>query len=79
MCEPQTFKLNATEYAALQAKAEASGLMILGDSGTTSAHGCEVSWNYDVAEGELTAQCLSKPFFVSCETINQKLRELIEG
>ncbi len=52
------------QYAALIAKAKASGVDLIGNSGTASRYGVEIAWNYAPESQQLTLQCLKTPFFV---------------
>jgi hypothetical protein len=53
------------------------GINVRGNSGTASAHGFTVHWNYNPANGSLQVQCTAKPFFVSCGTVNSHLNDAV--
>lgn len=40
---------------------------------------CIFDWNYDAPSQTLHVTCQKKPFFIDCETIEQKIRELVNG
>ncbi len=65
------------QYAALVAKAKASGVDLIGNSGTASRYGVEISWNYAPESQQLTLQCLKTPFFVKASDVNTKLQTLV--
>jgi len=76
---PQVFRnVNPEKYAILTAKASAAGIKMSGNSGTASQFGVEVSWSYSPQACELTVQCLDTPFFVSPDTVNAKIKSLVE-
>jgi hypothetical protein len=69
--------ITPAQYAALVAKAKASGVDLIGNSGIASRYGVEISWNYEPESQQLTLQCLKTPFFVKASDINQKLQTLV--
>ena len=76
--EPQIFKgVSPEQFARLSVKAQAAGIGLSGNSGTTSKFGVEVEWNYAPETRELTLQCLSAPFFVTPEDVDSNIRELV--
>ena len=76
---PQVFSnITPDKYAILTQKASAAGINMGGNSGTASQFGVEVSWSYSPEACELTIQCLNTPFFVSPETVNAKIKALVE-
>lgn len=77
-CPEMTFEgLSAEKYASLLDAAQAQGLQLTGDAGSTSYQGMDFTWNYDQASGTLTIHCTEKPFFVPCNMIEQKIRALL--
>ncbi len=66
------------QYANLTAKARAAGFDLSGNSGTASTFGVEVAWNYDSSAQQLTLQCLSTPFFLKPEDVNEKIQALVK-
>lgn len=84
MCDPVCFPNVTPElFAAIAGNIERHvGTSIAGDtSGRLHHSGCAFDWRYDPHGGQLLIQCVSKPFFVSCDTVNDKLNELfrLEG
>lgn len=77
--EPQVF-LNVTpqRYAALVAKAGAAGIALSGNAGTASQFGVDVAWDYAPEAERLTIQCLKAPFFMSAETIDARIKTMVE-
>lgn len=65
------------QYAALIAKARASGVDLIGNSGTASRYGVEIAWNYAPESQQLTLQCLKTPFFVKASDVHAKLESLV--
>ena len=80
MCDPLTFdNITPEKFAALQRKAETdSGIRVEADSGSASAEGITVRWDYDRAAGKLTMQCTDKPMFIPCGLVNTKIEGLVE-
>lgn len=76
-CPVKTWPLQREEFDALVAKAAKDHLVLTGDHGTTSLHGCTFDWSYE--NGSLSITCTGKPFFVSCETIYEKLDALLSS
>jgi hypothetical protein len=75
----QTFSgITPAQFSALQQKAAANGIDLSSNSGATSKFGVEVAWNYAPGTGELSIQCLSAPFFMSAETVNAKIKTLVQ-
>ena len=76
--EPQVFMgVSSEQFARLSVKAQAAGIGLNGNSGTTSKFGVEVEWNYSPETQELTIECLNAPFFVKPEDVDAKIRELV--
>ena len=69
--------ITSAQYAALVAKAKASGVDLIGNSGTASRYGVEISWNYAPESQQLTLHCLKTPFFVKASDVNIKLENLV--
>jgi hypothetical protein len=47
------------------------------DSGSASAAGFSIGWNY--ANGALNLECLAKPMFIPCDTINAHLTAAVNS
>ena len=65
-------------FYALVSKAKTEGLSLAGDSGVAGLHGCQFEWSYAEETETLMITCTHKPFFVGCDTINEKLDELLK-
>jgi hypothetical protein len=77
---PQVFSgITPEMYGQLLEKARASGIEMIGNSGTASKYGVEMSWNYSPEAQQLTVQCLRTPIFVSAASVYGKLRELVKN
>ncbi len=77
---PQVFKgITPVQYAELVARANAAGLAINGNSGTQSRFGVEITWNYAPESSELTIHCLKKPFFMTADDVDAKIRSLVSS
>lgn len=75
-CPTQTWPLSQDQFNALIQKAALAGLILVGDRGTTSLHGCTFDWAYDGLVLAIT--CTHKPpLFVSCGTIARDLEQLV--
>ena len=44
---PQTFTITPEQYAAMEARVNAAGVPIAGDSGTVHKDGATITWTYD--------------------------------
>ena len=76
---PQVFNgVTPDQYARLVEKAKAAGINLVGNSGTTSQYGVEVSWNYSPETQTLTLQVLKTPFFINADDANARLRKVVE-
>lgn len=76
-CPILTYELTESEFEALVARAKESRLLLNGEtSGTTSLHGCTFAWAYGAEVLSIT--CTAKPFWVSCDTINEALDGLLK-
>ena len=79
-CAKQTFTdLGPDQFAALVAKAAATGLALSGTQGEASKDGFTVTWSYDSGAQVLEIQCVSAPFLVPCSVINGKIHSLVES
>lgn len=70
--------IDPERYKGLIQKANGAGLALTGNSGTASRFGVEVAWDYSPETQRLTIQCLSAPFFMNSDTVNAKIRSLVE-
>lgn len=76
MNPPQIWKITPEQYAAMEAKVNAAGVAISGDSGTASHEGATVRWSYDGAT--LSVTVVSAPMF--CEKIvEKKIADAVNG
>lgn len=69
--------LSTEKYASLLGAAQAQGLQLTGDAGSTTYQGMDFTWEYNAANGTLKIHCTEKPFFVPCNMIEQKIRALL--
>jgi hypothetical protein len=56
-----------------------TGVELSTDSGTASRAGFSFQWNYVPAAQALTIQCLEKPAFFPCESIEGRITAIVEG
>lgn len=63
-------------YGQLLAEASAANAKFEGTK--ASIGGCDFNWNYDAETQILHVTCIRKPFYASCETVESKIRELVE-
>ena len=68
--------LNPEKYAALLTTAQAQGIALSGDAGSTEYQGMRFTWSFDAASETLRLQCTEKPIFVPCHMIEQRIRQL---
>jgi hypothetical protein len=54
------------------------GISIDADSGEMSKMGFTLKWTYDAAAQTLSIQCTSKPFFITCGTVNGRIEGVAE-
>jgi hypothetical protein len=71
--------LTENQFNALMTEAHNQGLAISGYAGSTETHGVEVGWLYDSLKQVLTLNILNTPFFISEETVSNKLDKLVQG
>jgi hypothetical protein len=79
-CATQIFSnVSPTAWGCLKARAGAQGLPLTSDSGTITQSGITIAYAYDGSTQTLQLTCTSKPFIISCGTVNSKIHELIDG
>ena len=66
------------QYECLVRRANDAGLRMNGNSGITSTRGVDVAWDYSPEASRLTVQCLSAPFFIKLESVNDSIRGLVQ-
>lgn len=66
------------QFAHLVQQAQDSGIPISGNSGSADKFGVAVSWTYSPDSQQLTLECLRTPFFISRESIETRLRDLVQ-
>ena len=77
-CPPLLFAdVSREAWEAMKAEAARQGVAITADAGTVSKTGFTLEWSYDAGGRCLTLTCTKAPFFMKCDTINAKIRELI--
>ena len=69
--------ITAAQFQKLIEKANAAGVQITGISGRVDKMGIEIEWNYSEEEQQLKLTCLHTPFFVSSDSVNEKLRDMV--
>jgi hypothetical protein len=65
------------QFSALAAKAQENGIAITDDKGSAKKLGVEVAWDYNDVTLTLSLQVLHTPIFVSAETVEDKLAEMV--
>lgn len=55
------------------------GVAITTDTGSATADGFTIAWNYNPAQKTLSIQCTDSPFWAPCSEINGKINDAIEG
>lgn len=77
-CQFQHFEsISRAQYEALIDKAVAAGFNISGDSGQTLYKGMNISWAYYPDTLKLDIECVDKPWYIRCETVNKKIQSLV--
>lgn len=69
--------ITAAQFKKLIEKANAAGMEISGNSGRVNKMGIEIEWDYSEEEQQLKLTCLHTPFFVSSDSVNEKLRDVV--
>ncbi len=64
--------LSEAEFAGLVGRAKAQGIELSGRAGLIEKMGVKARWAYDGAE--LAVEVLEKPFFLSKEMVEERLR-----
>jgi hypothetical protein len=67
--------VSETQFAELAERAKSQGFELNGRAGVIERMGVKAEWNYDGAN--LTVNVLEKPFFLSKEAVEAKLREAL--
>ena len=79
-CATQTFSnVSPAAWACLKAKAAAQGVPLTSDNGAITQSGITIEYAYHGSTQTLQLTCTSKPFIISCGTVNSKIHELIDG
>lgn len=86
-CDPIRFSLEPNEYLELFAKLKPLGFEHIEKFynayiGAGNYSGVRLEWIYyrdSIQSGELVVQCVKKPFYVTCSTINTRVKEAFEG
>ena len=79
-CATQTFSnVPIAAWDRLKAKAASAGFSISSDSGSHSAGGLTVQWNYNASAETLSITCTDRPWYLTCSMINGKIHELIDN
>jgi hypothetical protein len=64
------------QFEALEMRAREQGIDLTGREGTIEKMGVKARWGFDGAM--LTVEVLEKPFFLSRDAVEEKLRKLLE-
>lgn len=64
--------MSESVFSSVVQRAEAQGIQLTGREGVIEKMGVKAKWAYDGSQ--LTVDVLDKPFFMSKETIEEKLR-----
>ncbi len=79
-CSQQSFNnVSSGAWSCLVSKAAHYGVHISSNSGSASASGFTIAWNYDPGAQTLSIQCTDKPFWAPCGTVNGKIHDVVEG
>jgi len=81
-CKPFTFQnISRLKFKAIRARiyAQSDRTTILGDTGTAEGFGFKANYSYDEKAQAFTVTCTDKPFFVSENTVRDKLQALVDG
>ncbi len=78
-CDPVIFhEITREKWQEIETDLRHNGIIVEHDEGIAHISHTDLSWDYNEEFRTLTVVCKSKPFVVSCETINAKIRELFE-
>lgn len=80
-CSPVSFSgITRDKFNAVMGRihAQAPNVEVAGDQGTASGEGFTVQWSYAEPHQTLVVQCMKKPFFIPEDTVNSKIRDLVE-
>jgi hypothetical protein len=79
-CDPLSYSgVDASKWASLKdAVSRDYGIRIASDRGEASKAGFQLTWAYEPSSQALRIQCLKKPFFVPCATVNTRIKRAAE-
>jgi hypothetical protein len=80
-CQPVNFTgITRDKFNAILGRihAQAPDVTVTGDQGTASGEGFTVRWSYAEPHQTLIVQCMNKPWFVPEDSVNSKIRDLVE-
>jgi hypothetical protein len=79
-CTKQIFQgIPQSRFDHLRRKAWDNGIFINGNAGEISKDGITIGWFFDPLRQVLEVQCIDVPFFVSCNTVNSRISDLVNG
>ena len=79
-CPAQNFtSVTPEQFAALQKKAKASGILMDGNSGIASSFGGSFEWNYDPATLAFTITVIKPPFAMNCDSANSRIGSMVRS
>ena len=79
-CDPQVFTAVTREMLECFSGSveSAFGLALEGDSGSASAMGTTLAWNYESSTQQLTLTCEARPMFLPCKDIYEHLGRMLD-
>ena len=79
-CDPQVFNGVTKEMLECFSGSveSAFGLALSSESGSASAMGTTLAWNYDSAAQQLTLTCEARPMFLPCKDIYEHLGKMLD-
>jgi hypothetical protein len=79
-CPAQNFaNITPDQFAALQKKAKASGILMDSNSGIASSFGGSFEWNYDPATLAFTITIIKPPMMMNCESAIARISAMVRG
>jgi hypothetical protein len=79
-CSADSFNnVSAAAFNCLVKKAAKYGVTIGSDSGSGSASGFTIKWNYNRAASTLSIQCTGKPFWAPCGIVKSQVKKEVQA
>jgi hypothetical protein len=77
-CQSLTFSgITEDHFSVIVARVAEAGIDLDGHSGQRSRAGLTIRWTFEPSREVLTIQCVGRPFFVGCTTINDRIQSLV--